>query len=36
MFKNITKRCVFTLILVIGFLWNVSAQGYQPTPYFTT
>ncbi len=36
MLKNITKRCLLTFVLVVGFLWNVSAQSYQPTTYFTT
>ena len=35
MLKNITKRCVLTFVIIVGFLWNVSAQSYQPTTYFT-
>ena len=27
---------ILTLILIVGCFWNVNAQGYQPTTYFTT
>lgn len=33
--KNLSKL-IITFVLVTGFLWNVNAQGYQPTTYFTT
>lgn len=33
--KNLSKL-ILTFVLVTGFLWNVNAQGYQPTTYFTT
>lgn len=33
--KNLSKL-ILTFVLVTGFLWNVKAQGYQPTTYFTT
>ena len=33
--KNLSKL-ILTFVLVTGFLWNLNAQGYQPTTYFTT